>query len=155
MSEPIAPMDEFGCRVWQGALDAGGYPIVWRGRRPARAHRVVYEREVGPVPEGKVLDHACRNRACVRPDHLEPVTHAENVRRSEGVSAIHGRKTHCDAGHPFSEENTRIKPDGGRVCRTCHRHRERDRFHRTRAPRLPAGTDVQLKDGTTGTVTPK
>lgn len=84
------------------------------------AHRLEWEKINGPVPEGLELDHLCRNRWCVNPDHLEPVTHQENIRRGS-QRKWNTDVTHCKHGHPFDEENTRHRPDGGRTCRTCHR----------------------------------
>lgn len=104
------------CRIWGGWIDADGY-----GRRDDAklAHRAAYEAEVAPVPSGMELDHLCRNRACVEPSHLEPVTHAENMRR-----AFAGY-THCKQGHEFTPENTYIRPTsekgGVRQCRACNR----------------------------------
>lgn len=72
------------CWIWQGARDGQGYGHVGRGGRWVRAHRRWYEDHVGPIPEGHDLDHLCRVKLCVRPDHMEPVTHAENVRRGRG-----------------------------------------------------------------------
>jgi hypothetical protein len=79
------------------------------------AHRVVYEHMVGAIPEGLQLDHLCRNRMCVNPEHLEPVTGQENKRRA--VALI----TECPQGHPCNEANLRRQPDGRRYCRECKR----------------------------------
>ena len=69
------------CWLWTGALAPNGYGVGWNGERTRQAHRLVYELLVGPIPEGKHLDHLCCVRNCVNPDHLEPVTQAENNRR--------------------------------------------------------------------------
>jgi len=74
------------CWVWQRALDYGGYGHMRINKRYRGAHRVYWERENGPIPDGLQLDHLCRNRPCVRPSHLEPVTHAENMRRGAGTT---------------------------------------------------------------------
>lgn len=86
------------------------------------AHRVAYELLVGLIPDGLELDHLCRNPACVNPAHLEPVTHAENMRRGERAM-----KTHCPQGHAYDEANTYRIRSGGRQCRTCVRLRRRRR----------------------------
>ena len=90
------------------------------------AHRVVYEILVGPIPVGLELDHLCRNRACVNPDHLEPVTTRTNLLRGYSPWACRARQTHCKRGHEFTPENTYGTGDGRRYCRTCRRahHRE-------------------------------
>ena len=91
------------------------------GGRKRPAHVVIYEAMVGPVPDGHELDHLCRVGHCVRPDHLEPVIHAENMTRSPVfVGNMHRSKTECPAGHPYTKANTIIRPNGHRKCRTCN-----------------------------------
>lgn len=116
------------CWQWLGRIGERGYGMVDLTRYPVRhtttAHRVVYERLVGPIPEGLDLDHLCRNRQCVNPRHIEPVTRIENLRR--GRLAL--RADHCKHGHPFTEANARYVGDR-RFCRAC----DRDRARRYRA----------------------
>lgn len=114
-----------GCWVWQRAKSQGyGYYKIPGEKRVVRAHRFMYEREVGPIPEGLTLDHLCRNRACVNPAHLEPVSRGENVLRGESPAAQHARATTCVNGHPFNDANTYIRPGRGtRECRACFRSR--------------------------------
>lgn len=118
------------CWIWHAATNGGGYGAVKIAGKMEPAHRVVYEILVGPIPDGLHLDHLCRRRRCVRPDHLEPVTNGENLRRGNGWSGINARKTECAQGHPYNEENTRIRSRGsGRDCRACGR----ERYHRRKA----------------------
>lgn len=106
-----------GCWEWTGALTASGYAEIRRTPKTLRVHRVMYELFVGPIPEGLVLDHLCRNLRCVRPAHLEPVTQRENLARGISRSA----QTHCANGHEFTSDNTYVRPSRPkwRVCRTC------------------------------------
>jgi hypothetical protein len=119
LEERFIPEPNSGCWLWIGDAQANGY-----GRYNGTvAHRVTYELLVGPIPTGLTLDHKCRIRCCVNPAHLEPVTNVENVLRGDSVPAKNRRKTHCEHGHPFDEQNTRwlTQKNGnpGRNCRAC------------------------------------
>jgi len=116
-----------GCWLWQGTVLEGYGVFNWQGGRQ-KAHRAVYELLRGQIPDGKELDHLCRVTQCVRPSHLEPVTHGENVLRGESPSARCARKTHCKKGHAFDEANTRYDRHGHRTCRTCDRMRAEARY---------------------------
>jgi hypothetical protein len=121
------------CWLWEGCIQQGyGRVRGSLGGRVEQAHRVAYELEVGPIPDGLDLDHTCHNdtecpggfsclhRRCVNPAHLEPVTRVENVYRSHvSPGGVNARKTHCIHGHPFDEANTIERPRGHRGCRTC------------------------------------
>lgn len=125
------------CWLWLGCKDQHGYgQFSLQGRKP-RAHRVAYEFAIGPIPDGLVTDHLCRNASCVNPLHVEPVTHGENIRRSP----IHNNriKTHCKRGHLLLGENLLKREDGGRGCKTC----KRDATRKTRDSRRVHGIDKQ------------
>ena len=121
MSWPIQRDPMFGCWLWTGKLAPDGYGLVWRGKRPSYAHRVVYEAEVGPVPDGQVLDHACRRRHCVNPIHLEPVTEPVNQQRKAWRMRV--RRATCARGHDLKLHAV-VTPEGGRVCRQCIRDQQ-------------------------------
>lgn len=104
-----------GCHLWDRSMRPDGYPARMSvDGRVIAPHRYAYERKYGPIPAGLELDHLCRTPRCVCPDHLEPVTHAENMRRS-----VHKKPTHCPSGHPWSAENTHVYPSGARRCIAC------------------------------------
>lgn len=102
------------CWEWSGADTTGYGHFRLPGRRDVLAHRYAYEYLIGPIPGGLQLDHLCRNRRCVNPEHLEPVTQAENIRRAA--------KTHCVHGHELAGDNLYIdERRSSRECRTCRR----------------------------------
>jgi hypothetical protein len=125
---------ESGCWLWTAATNADGYGLLWRGNRSyLMAHRASYELHVGPIPEGLTIDHLCRNRRCINPAHLEPVTNRTNVLRGAGITAQNAAKTHCIHGHPYDEQNTYLRRDGARACRICKREVQRRAAARSRA----------------------
>ena len=106
-----------GCWLWIGGLNHDGYGKFRDGKKTRGAHRVSYEYWHGEIREGLEIDHLCRNRNCVNPDHLELVTRIENARRGRSFSR---EKTHCPHGHEYNEENTYINNKTQfRYCRTC------------------------------------
>ena len=114
---------EGGCWLWTAKRSDEGYGYVGLEGRTRIAHRVTYELLIGPIPDGLVLDHTCTTPPCVNPTHLEPVTQAENVRRSAPA-----QKDACVNGHAYTPENTYLRPsrgEGRRDCRTCIRERVR------------------------------
>jgi hypothetical protein len=115
-----AHVDAMGdCWQWTGTTNTKGYGRFNVSGRQAVAHRVAFEVLVGPIADALQLDHLCRNRGCVNPDHLEPVTRRENILRGYSRSARLARQTACKRGHLFSEANTYVLPSGWRRCRTC------------------------------------
>lgn len=109
-----------GCWEWKLHKDTNGYAAGWIGRR-RRMHRISYQAYRGAVPVGLTLDHLCRNKTCINPDHLEPVTIGENALRGVGPTAVNKRKTHCIRGHEFTAENTIYSQWQWRKCRACNR----------------------------------
>jgi hypothetical protein len=115
-------------------LTSEGYGKFWLDGRAQLAHRIAYELNVGPIGDGLHIDHLCRNRACVRPDHLEPVTIRDNLMRGPStLAAINAAKTHCRNGHEFDAVNTYRPTDGSRMCRECMRASDRRAYWRKKA----------------------
>lgn len=110
------------CWLWTGCVDRTvGYGEFGRAvtGRKIRVHRYVYELIKGPIPSGLQIDHLCRVRICVNPDHLEAVTQQENIRRGQSPPANNARKTHCVRGHELNGSNLIPMQHGHRRCRIC------------------------------------
>lgn len=142
---------ETGCLTWIGSRSRGGYGRIHLRFALHQAHRIAWVAEAGiDLPDGTQIDHLCRNRACVNPDHMEPVTSRTNTLRGMSPQAVNARKTHCPEGHELSGDN--LMPSrlmrGERECLTCNRAKASARSRArsipptpltpcTRAPRLP------------------
>lgn len=112
--------------LWTGAITSGGYGNMWHQGKYRPAHRVSYELLIGPIPEGLELDHLCRVRNCVNPEHLEPVSRRENLVRGQTIVADQLQRVACPKGHAYDASNTYVHA-GQRFCRTCHAANERQR----------------------------
>lgn len=140
---------ETGCWNWVHRLDDEGYAQTQFMGVNMKAHRAVYILFRGAIP-AETLDHLCRNRACVNPEHLDPVSMRENTLRGDTAAARNAAKTHCPQGHEYSPENTYITltPHGGRRCRICTReHIARSKAKRRRLLRDSRGSDGGLPPG--------
>lgn len=114
------------CWEWTASRQSGGYAQIMLKRpdgkfAPQVVHRVMWELTKGPIPEGLTIDHLCRVRYCVNPDHMEVVTQQVNILRGTSKSALNAVKTHCKRGHPLSGPNLYINPKGQRNCKTCRK----------------------------------
>ena len=118
-----------GCWEWEGARSPEGYSRIGHKGKACYGHRISHEIHIGPIPKGLEIDHLCRVRHCVNPEHLEAVTHSVNAQRGVcgKVSASRNRaKTTCPHGHPYEGGNLYVVPKTGhRVCLTCKRKRNR------------------------------
>jgi hypothetical protein len=122
-----------GCWEWTGARERYGFFQL--RNKTALAHRVSWSLWFGEIPEGCTLDHLCRNKLCVNPAHLEPVSHKTNIHRSEGLAAKNRLKSHCPLGHPYSKRNTYIH-NGKRHCVICKNRKCLDYYYKKKAERL-------------------
>lgn len=115
------------CWEWTGGTNDAGYGLIRLEGRRNVTHRVSWRWLVGPIPDGLTLDHLCRNRRCVNPDHLEAVAMGTNILRGYGPTAKNARKRQCNLGHALNGENLIIHPDGRRDCRRCRLASQRRR----------------------------
>ena len=117
------------CWIWKGAyglynlrfkpLKYGFYSTVLPTKRRVGAHRWSYELHKGPIPKGLQIDHLCKNTLCVNPDHLEAVTQQTNLLRSDCVTTLNRKKTHCPSGHKYDGDNVKIINTNGLISRKC------------------------------------
>lgn len=115
------------CWQWIASKDRSGYGLFLYQKRKVSSHRFSYILFFHDIPIGLEIDHLCKNKSCVNPDHLEAVTHLVNVRRGHSGNDNHeSRKTYCPQGHQYSKENTRTYKNGSRACKECVRNRNRE-----------------------------
>ena len=124
--DKYVPVTESGCWLWLASVDEDGYGRFRSNGKMMKAHRFSYEFHNGTIPADRQLDHLCRVRSCVNPDHLEPVTSRTNILRGDTLAAMHAKKTHCKHGHELTPDNT-YRPNENmnwRACRQCGRNRQ-------------------------------
>lgn len=132
MPAPLAPFDRLSkyvvptgvCWEWTGALDRHGYGVTRENYVLWRAHRWVWTFLVGPIEDALDLDHLCRNRKCVNPDHLEPVTRKENLLRGSRSLGV-GLRATCRNGHDITAPGSLVQRSGRKRCVNCERERGR------------------------------
>jgi len=120
-------VDDNGCWNYPHSVNVKGYSRI----QGNYAHRVSYELFKSKIPEGLTIDHLCKNKICINPEHLEAVTGVENVRRSDAAPSINARKTHCIRGHLLSGNNLKMS-QGKRQCRTCVNKSQLFRYHKNK-----------------------
>lgn len=132
------------CWDWSASVTPHGYGRFYAGGGATwvYAHRYAWETFVGPIPEGLTIDHLCRNPRCVNPDHLDPVSLGENIRRIPRAP-----KQACCHGHPFTPDNLRTDKRGHRFCRTCNRMRQITPEQKQRKVELQRIRRSQTKQG--------
>jgi len=126
------------CWLWMGCRFRSGYGLLSPGGRAhsVYAHRWAYQHFVGPIPAGLEISHKCGNPSCVNPEHLQAVTHRQNLCETKTSTRINAEKTHCVHGHEYTPENTHRTKKGWRACRDCQRQSLRERYNRNREPIL-------------------
>lgn len=117
-----------GCHVWMRLLTKDNYATMWLNGKTVSAHRYAYEQKCGTVPSGLEIDHLCRNTRCVNPDHMQAVTHIENMRRRVWRPAP---QSHCRNGHLKTPENT-LQRKNGPLCAACYANGKTKRLASTR-----------------------
>lgn len=123
------PVTESGCWLWLRGCNSDGYACMTVGITSTRVHKWAYEKYKHIVPTKMTLDHLCRVRSCVNPDHLDCISNWENSFRGDTLTGINARKTHCKNGHEFTAQNTEVyktknrKWSNGiiRRCKICRR----------------------------------
>ena len=124
--DKVIPEPMSGCWLWIGAIKSNGYGVIRNGARGtgySYAHRYAYIAFRGLIPAGAQIDHLCRLRCCVNPDHLEPVSCRENLRRGTHPNIILHRNRTCKQGHFLNPENSYYQADGRQFCKTCSKRR--------------------------------
>lgn len=112
------------CWIWLGNIAPIGYGRYFKNGKSFYVHRISYELFKKPIKKGYHIDHLCKNRKCVNPDHLEEVTLSENVKRGTAYDKKRNQ-TYCLRGHLFSKENTKINSQKARICKKCQRIRQK------------------------------
>lgn len=137
------PEPNTGCWLWLRSLvrGYGQCTSTFEGKRENVAHRLAYRLLRGPIPVDCELDHLCRQRSCINPDHLEAVSHRVNSLRGQAPTICLYHQNRCSHGHSFTPDNTLYYRGGIRYCRACIRDRGRERY---RAKRRAAGFKVKF-----------
>lgn len=119
------------CWIWRGSVKSNGYGRFMINGKYQNAHKVSYIIFNGKIINGLIIDHKCRNRLCVNPDHLRQVTYKINaIENNSSKAAINSKKEKCNRGHLLIGTNLRIRKNGGRICILCVEIRNKQRNRR-------------------------